>query len=91
LRLVTDDSELATTREVAQAAAATGIAALPFFVFGERIAVRGAQPRRCCTRQIETRPWRSAPPARATPRQPITSEERAACGRIVVVLVVHRG
>jgi len=44
VRLVTDDSELATTREVAQAAAATGIDGVPFFVFGERIAVAGAQP-----------------------------------------------
>lgn len=44
LRLVTDDAELATTREVAQAAAATGIDGVPFFVFGERIAVAGAQP-----------------------------------------------
>jgi len=44
LRLVTDDAELATTREIAQAAAATGIDGVPFFVFGERIAVAGAQP-----------------------------------------------
>jgi len=44
VRLVTDDRELATTREVAQAAAATGIDGVPFFVFGERIAVAGAQP-----------------------------------------------
>jgi predicted DsbA family dithiol-disulfide isomerase len=44
LRLVTDDAELTTTREIAQAAAATGIDGVPFFVFGERIAVAGAQP-----------------------------------------------
>jgi len=44
VRLVTDDAELATTREVALAAAATGIDGVPFFVFGERIAVAGAQP-----------------------------------------------
>jgi predicted DsbA family dithiol-disulfide isomerase len=44
LRLVTDDAELATTRKLAQAAAATGIDGVPFFVFDERIAVAGAQP-----------------------------------------------
>jgi predicted DsbA family dithiol-disulfide isomerase len=42
-RLVTDDQELALTHEIAQAAAATGIGGVPFFVFGERIAVAGAQ------------------------------------------------
>jgi predicted DsbA family dithiol-disulfide isomerase len=43
-RLVTDEAELATTRNLAQAAAATGIDGVPFFVFDERIAVAGAQP-----------------------------------------------
>ena len=53
MRLVTDDSELATTREIAQAAAATGIDGVPFFVFGERIAVAGAQPETVLAAAIE--------------------------------------
>jgi predicted DsbA family dithiol-disulfide isomerase len=53
LRLVTDDKELATTREVAQAAAATGIDGVPFFVFGERLAVAGAQPEAVLAGTIE--------------------------------------
>ena len=53
LRLVTDDSELATTREVAQAAAGTGIDGVPFFVFGERLAVAGAQTEAVLAAAIE--------------------------------------
>jgi predicted DsbA family dithiol-disulfide isomerase len=51
--LVTDDAELAATRELAQAAAATGIDGVPFFVFGERIAVAGAQPESVLAAAIE--------------------------------------
>jgi len=43
-RLTTDESALAETREEARAAAAAGIDGVPFFVFGERVAVAGAQP-----------------------------------------------
>ena len=43
-RLTNDESELAATREEALAAAAAGIDGVPFFVFGERVAVAGAQP-----------------------------------------------
>ena len=50
---MTDDNELAATRELAQAAAATGIDGVPFFVFGERIAVAGAQPETVLAAAIE--------------------------------------
>jgi len=53
LRLVTDEEELAATREVAQQAAATGIGGVPFFVFGERLAVSGAQPEAVLEAAIE--------------------------------------
>ena len=43
-RLTTDEGELAATREEAVAAAAAGIDGVPLFVFGERLAVAGAQP-----------------------------------------------
>ena len=42
--LTSDERELAETREEARAAAAAGIDGVPFFVFGERLAVAGAQP-----------------------------------------------
>jgi len=42
--LVADERGLAETREEARAAAAAGIDGVPFFVFGERLAVAGAQP-----------------------------------------------
>jgi predicted DsbA family dithiol-disulfide isomerase len=43
-RLTNDEGELAATREEALAAAAAGIDGVPLFVFGERLAVAGAQP-----------------------------------------------
>jgi len=43
-RLTSDERELAETRAEAQAAAGAGIDGVPFFVFGERLAVAGAQP-----------------------------------------------
>ena len=52
-RLVTDDAELAQTHEIAQAAAATGIGGVPFFVFGERVALAGAQPEEVIAAAIE--------------------------------------
>lgn len=39
-----DDAELRRTREEAAAAAAQGVAGVPFFVFDERLALSGAQP-----------------------------------------------
>lgn len=43
-RLTNDEGELTATREEAVAAAAAGIDGVPLFVFGERLAVAGAQP-----------------------------------------------
>lgn len=43
-RLIADEAALAETREEARAASAAGIDGVPFFVFGDRIAVAGAQP-----------------------------------------------
>jgi predicted DsbA family dithiol-disulfide isomerase len=43
LRIATDPSELARTRSEASAAAASGITGVPFFVFGGRVSVGGAQ------------------------------------------------
>ena len=43
-RLVTDERELAATRDEALAASAAGIDGVPLFVFGEHLAVAGAQP-----------------------------------------------
>jgi predicted DsbA family dithiol-disulfide isomerase len=43
-RLVTDEREVGATRDEALAASAAGIDGVPLFVFGERLAVAGAQP-----------------------------------------------
>jgi predicted DsbA family dithiol-disulfide isomerase len=43
-RLTNDEGELTATREEALAGAAAGIDGVPLFVFGERLAVAGAQP-----------------------------------------------
>jgi predicted DsbA family dithiol-disulfide isomerase len=43
VRLTSSEAELAETREDARAAAAAGIDGVPFFVFGEQLAVAGAQ------------------------------------------------
>ena len=43
-RLVTDEREITATRDEAVAASAAGIDGVPLFVFGERLAVAGAQP-----------------------------------------------
>jgi predicted DsbA family dithiol-disulfide isomerase len=39
-----DENELAITEQLANAAAAQGIRGVPFFVFGEKYALSGAQP-----------------------------------------------
>jgi predicted DsbA family dithiol-disulfide isomerase len=52
-RLTNDEGELAATREEALAAAATGIDGVPLFVFGERLAVAGAQPEIVLRKAIE--------------------------------------
>jgi predicted DsbA family dithiol-disulfide isomerase len=44
-RIVADDAELAETRAEAQAAAGQGISGVPYFVFGGKVAVNGAQPK----------------------------------------------
>jgi predicted DsbA family dithiol-disulfide isomerase len=43
-RLTNDEGELTATREEALAASAAGVDGVPLFVFGERLAVAGAQP-----------------------------------------------
>jgi len=53
MRLIADEGELAATREEARAAAAAGIDGVPFFVFGERLAVAGAQPESVLRSAIE--------------------------------------
>lgn len=52
-RLVTDERELAATRDEALAASAAGIDGVPLFVFGERLAVAGAQPEKILENAIE--------------------------------------
>ena len=52
-RLTSDEGELAATREEALAAAAAGIDGVPLFVFGERLAVAGAQPEIVLRKAIE--------------------------------------
>ena len=44
LRVINDPEELAITEGLAQQAAAQGINGVPFFVFGEKYAMSGAQP-----------------------------------------------
>jgi predicted DsbA family dithiol-disulfide isomerase len=44
LRLINDPAELAITERAAREAAAQGINGVPFFVFGEKYAMSGAQP-----------------------------------------------
>ena len=51
--LVADEAELAATRDEARGAAAAGIDGVPFFVFGERFAVAGAQPEAVLRSAIE--------------------------------------
>jgi predicted DsbA family dithiol-disulfide isomerase len=52
-RLTSDEGELAATREEAMAAAAAGIDGVPLFVFGERLAVAGAQQENVLRSAIE--------------------------------------
>jgi predicted DsbA family dithiol-disulfide isomerase len=52
-RLTGDERELGETREEALAAAAAGVDGVPLFVFGERIAVAGAQPESVLRSAIE--------------------------------------
>jgi predicted DsbA family dithiol-disulfide isomerase len=44
LRVISDPEQLAITEELARQAAAQGINGVPFFVFGEKYAMSGAQP-----------------------------------------------
>ena len=44
LRLINDPEELAITESLATDAAAQGINGVPFFIFGEKYAMSGAQP-----------------------------------------------
>jgi predicted DsbA family dithiol-disulfide isomerase len=44
-RLVTDDAELDATRAEAKDASGQGISGVPFFVFGGKVALSGAQPK----------------------------------------------
>jgi len=44
LRLINDPTELAITEQAAREAAGQGISGVPFFVFGEKYALSGAQP-----------------------------------------------
>ena len=44
LDAMNDEHELAITEQLANAAAAQGIRGVPFFVFGEKFAISGAQP-----------------------------------------------
>ena len=44
MRLINDPAELALTEQIARDAAAQGINGVPFFVFGEKYAMSGAQP-----------------------------------------------
>lgn len=59
LRLATDPSELATTRDEAAAMSEQGVTGVPFFVFDERLAASGAQPaavlREAIARALATR------------------------------------
>jgi predicted DsbA family dithiol-disulfide isomerase len=52
-RLISDEGELAATREEALGAATAGIDGVPLFVFGERLAVAGAQPEIVLRKAIE--------------------------------------
>ena len=52
-RLGADEAALAETRDEARAAAGAGIDGVPFFVFGERLAVAGAQPEAVLRQAIE--------------------------------------
>jgi predicted DsbA family dithiol-disulfide isomerase len=52
-RLTADERELDATREEARGAAMAGIDGVPFFVFGERIALAGAQPENVLRDAIE--------------------------------------
>jgi predicted DsbA family dithiol-disulfide isomerase len=52
-RLTSDERELAATQEEARGAALAGIDGVPFFVFGERLALAGAQPENVFRSAIE--------------------------------------
>jgi predicted DsbA family dithiol-disulfide isomerase len=52
-RLVTDERELAETRDEALGASKAGIDGVPLFVFGERLAVAGAQPEKILESAIQ--------------------------------------
>ena len=53
LRLINDPAELALTEQIATDAAAQGINGVPFFVFGEKYAMSGAQPQEVFGMAIE--------------------------------------
>jgi predicted DsbA family dithiol-disulfide isomerase len=69
-RLVEDEQELAITRSEAELAAARGIRGVPFFVFGDRLAVSGAQPVAVLQQAIREAVKRSPNPRRS-PRRPL--------------------
>jgi predicted DsbA family dithiol-disulfide isomerase len=52
-RIAADEEALRDAREESRAAAAAGISGVPFFVFGERLAVAGAQPEDVLRQAIE--------------------------------------
>jgi predicted DsbA family dithiol-disulfide isomerase len=52
-RLVNDEAELATTRQDAAEAAASGITGVPFYVLDQRFAISGAQPEEVLRGAIE--------------------------------------
>ena len=52
LRLINDPAELAITEDLATQAAADGITGVPFFVFGNKYALSGAQPQEVFARAL---------------------------------------
>lgn len=62
--IVGDDAELRVTREEAASVAAQGISGVPFFIFGERLALSGAQSVEVMKQAI-TRALGDAPTTRA--------------------------
>ena len=61
------------TRAEAQAAAGAGIDGVPFFVFGERLAVAGAQPESVLRDAIEQAITQGDSPAAAAARRDVVS------------------
>jgi len=53
VRLITDPRELAITEQLARDASGQGISGVPFFIFGEKYAMSGAQPEEVFAMAIE--------------------------------------